>query len=432
MTTEVTKTALARSDHGLHRRHQEFVDNFVNASRGQTLAEAVLEWQLHDHAYIEAGTKCNVCDTKINEFIHLVNMTNGNELIIGKYCYNKFLRFLASGKLSGKLQSYREECRRLRKYFKDKTKEYGATFLEWFEEQHTKGTLPADILTIMTQIKHFGYAPCEAWADRLIDYYKDTRKFLINLLMAKYYGYQNDGFSILRHRRFLPTTITINEKQRLLTLFKREAILQGMLHARGVAYSAPISIRPQLIIELNALRQQISAPQYQNSDEALYLIWHWVEKRSWVCKRRRVVIHDMKVWVEWESYRWNGPYKSTNNAPSDDIYTVYIRSDFLATPGIYTAYVKYVSADTIEMIEPLLDDSNPFIIVHFCSSSRNRPGRFVGRINGKIVLPGRGYDRFGRWHALCTLSDEGNYYRASIHHVLDAECPLTPRPIRWL
>lgn len=190
-----------------HWIHERFVQNLVNASGSTSLAECARHWEAEAFAKSESVLQCNVCNTKLFNYVVLQNTVNGNRLLIGEDCYSKLLHFLECGRVESTLPSM-DYLREVRKYSRALL---NRTVLGWFAEQKDAGTLPENLVRILESIKLHGWAQSKEDADSLVEFYKKTRQFKTTELIPGSKPY----------KELLPEIIVINDADRVSSLLNR-------------------------------------------------------------------------------------------------------------------------------------------------------------------------------------------------------------------
>lgn len=180
---------------GSHWMHQRFVENFLASSRSRDFGEAAREWKIERHGTSPTNLHCHLCNTSINFFVVLRNIVNDNRLTIGNDCYDKFIAFLKTGKVESQLPKRSEHVKAIRKHLQDtvpvmprakRNRTAVKTVLGWFGKQFEAKALPDDIVAIVETMKILGFAPSIEDADKIVAYYKTTRKFPLSNFIAEW------------------------------------------------------------------------------------------------------------------------------------------------------------------------------------------------------------------------------------------------------
>ena len=335
---------------GEHWMHQRFVANLINASHGRELNEAGKEWQLYRYGYNEATQRCHLCNTQIKESVELRNIVNQNILVIGHDCYDKLVGFLVSGRVEHQLPDRKDYIRKLREYTKKILP--NETVLGWIYERLSSGNMPEEIALIVRTIKAIGFAPSYAEADRLVEYYRQTR----------------------------------------FPQFPRPSFL---------APKQPTKVTPRVGIT--------SAPKRIKREPLSFNFPTKKEVKTQgliVCEERPYIL--LKLLGRWKKY----DIRSTERLPTGDygLFDVEVR-----LPNVFHGkkldkqhFVKIISSRPVR-IKP-----DCFPVVDFIIPGKNRVEEkskyYVGRIGGKIVLSGVNIWKPGRY--ICfLLGEERNYIR---------------------
>ena len=214
-----------------HWAHERFEKNFVTASGDQPIASAARQWRVEavDKVKVKDPVlNCNVCSIRILNFVILKNGANGNRLVIGHDCYAKFLHFLESGKIKSAFPKLDDHVVTLRSYSR---KALDRTMRGWFFEMLDAGRLPEKIAAIVESLRAIGFAPSTDAADGLVDYYKSTRRFPLEVLIPELkrtrlgFGLRDAYTGDFRYRNMLPARITIDQIDRVKALLGRQKAL---------------------------------------------------------------------------------------------------------------------------------------------------------------------------------------------------------------
>jgi len=215
-----------------HWIHERFEQNFVTASGDLPIASAARQWRVEavDKVKVKDPVlNCNVCSTRILNFVILKNGANGNRLVVGHDCYAKFVNFLTSGKIECAFPKLDDHVATLRSYSR---KALDRTMRGWFFEMLGAGRLPEKIAAIVESLRAIGFAPSTDAADGLVDYYKSTRKFPLEVLIPELkrhhpgFGCRVPYYGEFPYRNMLPARITIDQIDRVKALLERQRVLE--------------------------------------------------------------------------------------------------------------------------------------------------------------------------------------------------------------
>src|SRR3989344_3422397 len=201
---------------GGHWMHVRFVETLLAASHHRDLAEAAQECEIDRVDTLDHPIHCHLCNTRIHHHVVLTNNVNDNHLFIGGDCYDKLLLLLEEGKVRSALPKRDEQTRSLRDYWKKCLKKLDETVLGWFLDELNGKRLPSPIAPIVYTIQRLGFAPTTDDADKVVAYYKATRRFDRRLLVSDH------DLSLFRRRHWLPVTITIDDAIRIRELIEKD------------------------------------------------------------------------------------------------------------------------------------------------------------------------------------------------------------------
>src|SRR3989338_1878531 len=139
----------------------------------------IVTWKFSHFGVLSAINHCQLCHTQISSFVAIKCELNGTCLMIGNDCYRKMVMVL-SGKMDiHTLQSIKEVRRDIKRHFK---KMITPSFITWFFVE--RASVPDDIIAIRDFILKFKHAPSIEAADKIIEFYKNHRRFHVNDLLG--------------------------------------------------------------------------------------------------------------------------------------------------------------------------------------------------------------------------------------------------------
>lgn len=422
-----------------HWMHHRFVKNLVNASHARDLPGAAKEWRFFRlHATAES-LECHLCNIRINNCVTLRNTVNGNYLVCGEDCYDKLLAFLRSGRVKSALPSRDAPTRKLRRHWKGLLRKLkDRTVVGWLREELQAGRLPDDIAAIVYTISRIGLAPTTADADRVIAHYKATRLFTIVTLLGKY------SLRDFYHRGLMPTSITINQIERVKAIIDRGRAFANTRYQRRWEADTRRRFTQELassISKLTALRDQLqtaSQAGVTRAAEAVATVERVISKLTslnytaydtrslqevgWKIENIVEKTIDAEQWHQMDpetvlfvNQHFHRPYilvKRDNRWQrlSPITFDTVMNSD---ETGLYTAVVlDHTTPVKVELHEQL-DDEKEMPFLDFTVPSKKVPGTFIAMLNGKIVLPSRPIRTPDSYYAFI-MNDAGRYYRAWI------------------
>ncbi len=420
-----------------HWMHHRFVNNLVNASHDRDLHGAAKEWKFFRLHAAREMQSCQLCNTRIVNCVTLQNTENGNYLVLGENCYDKLLSYLRSGRVKSTLPSRDAQTRKLRRHWKVLLKNLkDRTVVGWFREELQAGRLPADITEIVYTISRIGLAPTTGDADRVIAFYKATRRFPIEALLA---WYELRDFS---HRKLLPTSITIEQIDRVQAIITRGRKLIDQL--RRLKWQSSERERWTRLIKVSIDRLNIMHMQLTNAAEL------GIERATAPIPSLTKVIDQLKAFnpetydlesLERVALKFNRVAERTivryqwylKNPETILVVLEYGRRYVLAKrhnhwqrlKPIDISYQTGIDHETGLYSAVVLDDQSPvkvqlierweaneaFKEVDFSVPSKKIPGTYVAMMNGKVVLPSASIRTPGTYFAFI-MNDAGRYYRA--------------------
>ena len=158
-----TSSLFGEGSVGRHKKHQLFAQNLINASRARDLNEAAAEWNFDKIYASRQECNCQLCNTRIKTCVVLKNEVNGNYIVIGEDCYDKFIQFLRIGKVQSALPTRKRVSLRLHLYWvmllgglQDRT------VLGWLLEELSAGRVTGWMADIIYTISCLGFAPTKS------------------------------------------------------------------------------------------------------------------------------------------------------------------------------------------------------------------------------------------------------------------------------
>jgi len=417
-----------KSTVGKHWAHQRFVQNLINASQARDLADAAKEWSFHKLYVSSEQQGCQLCNTHINVCVTLKNNVNGNFLVLGEDCYDKLLAFLRKGRVESVLPSRETQTGELRRYWKKVADPlHNRTVVGWLRTELKSGHIEGDIAEVVYTITRIGFAPTTGDADKVVAFYKATRRFAIDDLI------EGPDLWYFRHKRLLPT-ITIDQIERVQKMLEKDKALRQVIFKRKKAewkrQSAKARVRDAAQEVQNLLDKVRAAAErgVQKADKAVVALKKALadisalEEPARPLKAEKIARTAISTW-QWyttdpetilsvkmpgKSYilvnrgnRWNAIWRVER----------FLAKDVVSMTGLYKAHVIQAGRDTLVRLQEQLESSDILAKFDFTEPSRQVQGTFVAKFNGKIVLSSRGITNPGNYLAFI-LGDEGRYYRA--------------------
>lgn len=420
-----------------HWMHQRFVQNLLNASHERDLRNAAKEWRFSSLHVSGKSLQCQLCNTCINKCVTLHNTVNGNYLVLGENCYDKLLGYLKSGRVKSALPSRDAQTKKLRQHWKGLLKKLkDRTVVGWFRDELQDGRLPADIAEIVYTISRIGLAPTTEDADRIIAYYKATRRFPINALVRW------QELLDVQHRNLLPTMITIGQIDRVKRILARgrelytqrcqmryEATERRQLNGwissslkklttlrdrlqtasqNGITRAARAQAEVErILVELSASIEKTHDLVTLRKTESwiLHTVNQTCDNLQWKEKEPEKILLVMRGRRQYILVKRNNRWQRLSS--------IMITSSMRHYPdtGVYSGIV--LDHETPVKVNPLeeLDLAQELPSLEFSVPSQKVPGTFVAMMNGKIVLPSWSIRKPGTYFAFI-MNDAGRYYRA--------------------
>ena len=375
----------------LHHIHKTFMLNLSRAA-GKPFEESAKEWRIERIARSKESLHCQVCSTRLNQYVVLMNAENRNRVLIGLDCYDKLINYLRTGEIESSLRERHSFTHELRMKCAEILHETVAAWL--FEELHS-GRLRAELVPLVEQVKDFGFAPSIEDANQLVDYYKNHRRMFIERLVPECRSF--------RHRKLLPNHIPIAATDRVLKIVERGNQIRAKL-----AKSADIKHRewnklltlntevmgmmgfgkqePVITEELSLIREEIARliSQFNSCNLVERIPQNVRELEAWVDGLRHLCWEKIRVYKSTEgAYYIQPPHEDTWVRVSDiDLLgTEHIRSS-----GVYEAFVSW--RDNQMFITPQHADLSDCGMVKFDIPDVNNPYDYIGALVSKIkVIP---------------------------------------------
>jgi len=310
------------------------------------------------------------------------------------------------------------------------------TVVGWLKDELYAGRLTGEVGDIVYTIERLGFAPTTTDADLVITFYKTTRRFpLENLLRwGELFGF--------RHSRLLPKMITIDQIDRIKKLLAKDKVIREKLEAirRKSAEKRLFHERvTNVLARLKDLADKLRVASGNGVEKALVSA-EAVEKKaaeiSRLAQETNNTFYDVACNVEkmasaTESiHRWNlvNPETILSVRLDRDRYILvkrdgrwrritqldcFVEKGVRSVTGVYKAVVLDGERQCLVKLVEQLESSEILLELDFAEPSRTKPGFFVAKYHGKIVLPSRNISCPGSY-LVCILGDEGRYYRAWI------------------
>ena len=225
----------------LHHVHRAFMLNMSRAA-GKPFEESAKDWRVEQIARSRDGLHCQVCNTRLNDYIILVNAKNRNRVIIGCDCYDKLIRYL----FTGNVESGLKDRGALVKELKDRTKAvFDETVMGWLTKELAEGRVEADLRPTIESIRDFGFAPNLDDANRLVDFYTSHRKFFIERLVPE--------CRTFRLRWWLPSHITINQVDRVKDIIYRSNQIDALRAKRARVTAVSVAALRSILREAEGM-----------------------------------------------------------------------------------------------------------------------------------------------------------------------------------
>lgn len=419
---------------GRHWSHQKLVRNLVNASHSRELDSAAREWSLVRIHASKSWHNCQLCNKKIKTCVTLSNSENGNYLVVGEECHEKLVHLVNHGKVE-RVSPIRAIKGNLRRYWKRLA---DRTVVGWLKDEMSAGRLTGEVADIVYTIERLGFAPTTDDADTVIVFYKSTRRFPLENLFR--WGELFD----FRHSRLLPKTITINQIDRIKKLIAKDKVVREKLEAirRKLAEKRLFDERvTNVIARMKDLAEKLRLAFGNGVEKALAsaeavekkvdVISRLVQNTSEVTSFYKVGCKAEKMASATESiHRWNlaNPETILSVRSARGRYILvkqdgrwhritqlecYVEKGVQSVTGVYRAVVLGGDRQCLVKLVEQLESSDVLLELDFTEPSRSKPGFFVAKHRGKIVLPSRNICFPGSYLTFI-LGDEGRYYRAWI------------------
>jgi|SRR3989344_1980456 len=194
--------------------HVVFRQQLIAASAATNLIDAACQWEFSHFGSFPKGelNSCQICNTRIVNFIAIRNVVNEAILLIGHDCHDKLLYFISTHKLqAAKLRTRTEYKKLIRDYMRvsmGKKNKDRQSFLAWLRIRDVEQNLPDDISSILDFVLLHKIPPSIEAAERLVAYYNNTRLFPAEVIIGSY------NFVVIFCRRRgidVPDILTINQ-----------------------------------------------------------------------------------------------------------------------------------------------------------------------------------------------------------------------------
>lgn len=450
-----------------HWAHQRLAQNLLTASRAkaeeeiklQHLLAAAGQWQLERLINLEEASgwrNCHLCGKDIRAYVLLFNPINQVRIIIGHNCYDKLLHLIRKSVVESTLVSRSEHSSSVRKHWRELRdslpgKPTNETVVGWLKEQLAEGEIPAEVSSIVAMMSQtrYGLPFSKEEADRVIEFYKETRRFPIGVLFRPW---EISGFC---HCNLLPTEITINQIDRVRQIFSRMGEIEEKwskaarrreqesewqsLRQRAFQILATYSERIEIGLGEGAKTKDVEAARLDLDQvrESLseILSESFVEddndRRRRECRVNQLVC-ELGENISWRLTRTEPLlYVKTTNSIWDYVLVHRggrwvklsgLREQHAADgvefkTGLYAGRVREFGGiyGTMIALQKELNSDGVIVDLEFSVPSRQHPGEYVAKHQGKVVLPSkpirikRTYKVFLTGHG-----DDSRYYRAWI------------------
>jgi hypothetical protein len=297
---------------GMHWMHQRFVQNLIGASKSRELGGAAKEWRLHKINASLEWSNCQLCNTRIKICVVLKNKENGNFVVLGEDCYDKLVQFLSIGQVQSALPARDGHSNELRGHWRQLLKDLkDRTVVGWLREEFEAGRITGELVGAIHTILNLGFAPTTEDADKVVGFYKATRRFKLAQLarfQTRYVGRMLEMVTIaetgFRHRNLLPKEVTIDQFEKIEHILERDWEVGEKLRKIAQKKNAAemrLKRLERAMVEMTKCRhvrlmpKTITEDQLERVEHILYRAQRIDDRSKWV-ERKKAMTHTLLVW----------------------------------------------------------------------------------------------------------------------------------------